>query len=648
MRLRMQGQDLDLPSPDLDTKPMLKAADFHQDPKVDNWVPALSIENYLTQKFSLSIPPWQREYTWDSGDADGQVQVLLEDLRNFYLNEEKTEYLMGAVILCDTNQEKHKYLIDGQQRTLTLYLLLMCCEKYLRKNKIYSQGDYLFQTRLHNMINASELEFTARVNFNQEKANLIMIKIHDWAKADSPEADSWLKEIDSYSHTQKNLLTVVQFFYKQLEEGKWIDNSELISAIDKIIRGVKVIQLVLDNQSEAIEVFDRINHRGMQLSGADLIKNQIFQMVPDDKFEEISLNWQSMVETLRKNASSKLQDPKYLLRAHAWTLWPTKTTYDELADKYVKIYFQKDKNDPSKFSDDLKTYAETLGDYSLLKHVKHGNLPELMTSKFLGSVQHYPVLLAGSAISSKETFLHLYRQVSARTALYVLSQERPPNFESIIPEWANKVREAGESASIADLDSIFVGKPFFPEDMVEQMRRNIANWRYGNSADRKKIRASISYMSWAMDSLIERHFEITEYFETRKPKGKVFGWDIDHVEPTASKTNTLSAELKDSIGNLVLLSPKDNRAAKNVDAFEKSPYYINSLLYLTKMMANEPITPKVDKVISGILEKLDVKPEWKLDNWNDDCVISRSAFYTEFLTQLVTLKIQVPVDKFKV
>jgi uncharacterized protein with ParB-like and HNH nuclease domain len=643
----MLGLDLDLRVLDLDTFTMLKAADFHLEKKVDNWVPALSIEHYFTQDFALSIPPWQREYTWDSSDADGQVPVLLEDLRNFYLNKGKEEYLIGAVILCDTNDEKNKHLIDGQQRSLTLYLLLMCCEKYLRKNRIYSAGDYLFQTRLHNVINASEMGFTARVTFNQEKANAIMVKIHDWAKADSPEADAWLKEIDSYSQTQKNLLTVVQFFYKQLEEGKWIEKSELIQAIDKIIKGVKVIQLVLDNQSEAIEVFDRINHRGMQLSGADLIKNQIFQMVTDEKFEEISVNWQAMVETLRKNTSAKLQDPKYLLRAHAWTLWPTKTTYDELADKYVKIYFQEDKNDAAKFSDDLKKYADTLGDYSQLKHSKFGNLPELMPSKFLGSVQHYPVLLAGASIASKESFLHLYRQVSARTALYVLSQERPPNFESIIPEWANSVREAGEDVSIQELDAIFKGKPSFPDEMVDQMRRNISNWRYGNSADRKKIRTAISYMSWAMDSLIDRHFEVTEYFETRKPKGKAFGWDIDHVEPTASKTNTLSPEFKDSIGNLVLLSPKDNRAAKNADAFEKTPYYVNSLLYMTKMMVNEPITPKVDKVLLGLLEKLDVTPEWKLDNWDDACVASRASFYTEFLTQLVTLKITIPIDKFK-
>jgi hypothetical protein len=252
-----------------------------------------------------------------------------------------------------------------------------------------------------------------------------------------------------------------------------------------------------------------------------------------------------------------------------------------------------------------------------------------------------------AGIDSKESFLHLYRQVSARTALYVFSQERPPNFESIIPSWANKIREAGKDVSVKDLDDIFSAEADFSEEMIAQMRTNIANWRYGVGSDKKKIRAAISYMSWALDSMNERHFEVTEYFETRKPKNSKYGWDIDHVEPTASKTNTLSPELKDSIGNLVLLSPKDNRAAKNADAFDKSDYYTNSLLYLTKTMPNKTITTGVDKIIHEVYKKLKVQPEWNLENWTDECVDSRKNFYTEFLTQLVTMKFKIPTDKFK-
>jgi hypothetical protein len=348
-----------------------------------------------------------------------------------------------------------------------------------------------------------------------------------------------------------------------------------------------------------------------------------------------------MVETLRKNKSTKLQDPKYLLRAHAWTIWKSKVTYDDLADKYVKEYFKT--NDPANFSESLKDYAEALAGFAELNHTSHGPLPQLMPAKFLGSVQHYPVLLAGNDIKKKDTFLHLYRQVSARTALYVFSQERPPKFESIIPIWANAIREAGPDVTITELNDIFKSSAPFLDEMIAQMRTNVANWTYGNGSDKKKIRAAISYMSYALDSMLERKFEVSQYFETKKPRKKQ-GWDLDHIEPTASKTNSLSPELKNSIGNLVLLSPPDNRAAKNTDAFDKLSYYDNSVLYLTKSVTETKITPKADKVISELLTKLNVERNWDLENWDDNSVLSRVNFYTEFLTALITLEIPVPED----
>jgi hypothetical protein len=91
-----------------------------------------------------------------------------------------------------------------------------------------------------------------------------------------------------------------------------------------------------------------------------------------------------------------------------------------------------------------------------------------------------------------------------------------------------------------------------------------------------------------------------------------------------------------------LLSPPDNRAAKAADAFDKVTYYDSSILYLTKTLTNNQITPKADKVIAELLGKLGVKHEWNLENWNDESVLSRTDFYTEFLTALVTLDLNLP------
>ena len=82
---------------------------------------------------SLSIPPYQRPYTWEPATA---VQ-LLDDLRDASQQQESrtdgtgdggsdanSSYVLGAVILHRDKQAGQTHVVDGQQRLLTLTMLL--------------------------------------------------------------------------------------------------------------------------------------------------------------------------------------------------------------------------------------------------------------------------------------------------------------------------------------------------------------------------------------------------------------------------------------------------------------------------------------------------------------------------------------------
>ena len=82
---------------------------------------------------SLSIPPYQRPYTWEPATA---VQ-LLDDLRDASQQQESrtdgtgdggsdanSSYVLGAVILHQDKQAGQTHVVDGQQRLLTLTMLL--------------------------------------------------------------------------------------------------------------------------------------------------------------------------------------------------------------------------------------------------------------------------------------------------------------------------------------------------------------------------------------------------------------------------------------------------------------------------------------------------------------------------------------------
>ena len=73
------------------------------------------------------IPNYQRGYKWSvkTGDEDSSVEYLLKSLKvaSYSSKNEQQFFLQGVTVVEDGD---NVVLIDGQQRTTTLYLLLWC------------------------------------------------------------------------------------------------------------------------------------------------------------------------------------------------------------------------------------------------------------------------------------------------------------------------------------------------------------------------------------------------------------------------------------------------------------------------------------------------------------------------------------------
>ncbi|UJF33742.1 DUF262 domain-containing protein [Paenibacillus hexagrammi] len=85
------------------------------------------IINAYLKEYDIYIPLIQRNYKWDSGTAS----KLAADLWKAYLNKQET-YTAGMITLHNELNGKMQ-LIDGQQRIITLYMLL----KYLKPHDEY-------------------------------------------------------------------------------------------------------------------------------------------------------------------------------------------------------------------------------------------------------------------------------------------------------------------------------------------------------------------------------------------------------------------------------------------------------------------------------------------------------------------------------
>lgn len=632
----------------------------------------VNLEDYLSADRILMVPDYQRDYTWGVGDREDENQVvqLLEDLSQF-VKSDSDEYLLGLITLADTDKTVSglpvKYIVDGQQRTVTLSILLMCAYEYLQILNKNKSGTGLFYARLLKMFSVVEghMPKGLRIRFSQEDSNKILQKVHNWSFSviEDPKVKAEILErnesdnSESMDSTMENLLDAREYLSEQLHTKQWFEG-DFEAVLEKIFMGVKFLELEISDGAEALGIYDKMNNRGLALSSADLIKNQLFVNVPNGKkYEEISVTWNEMSKTLKKHGPKKFQDPEFLVRSHAAMTWGTTVRESELAKKY-QDYFAGDsklpgnlqKLDPVAFVQKLKHYAEET--LTMCSDEADGN--ELVfAARFLGAVQHFPLLLAADGIKHKEPKSHFLNQVGARALLQVLSKEHPPHVESIYPPWSHAVAKAGPDVTIEELNVIYGKFAFAKGDASKLTEKEIKDyqkerftaldsqidtWLY-NSSSKRKIKAALALVSWWMDKKLdgEHAFQIGDYLRLRTASTRK-KWDIDHILANECKIISMSDEQRNGIGNLVLLEDKKNKSASNIAPDKKGDVYATKSSLTFTILTHNQKQSVYEKQLNPILKSIGWDSiKWDLSKWSSESVISRTDFIKKILGKILLL-----------
>ena len=637
----------------------------------------VSLSTYLQKDRVLVVPPWQREYKWGSGEVTNKDQVnrLLEDLDEF-VQSPAEQYFMGLLTLTNTehsiDNKTVNYIVDGQQRTVTMQIFLMCCYEYLsRKNSaMIPVGDANLYVTLENLVSFPSSHGPAglRVRFDQSGANTILQRIHTWMMStvtDPIEKDKIFDSSNPVSSTQDNLLEVRKFFSDELENidsvtgrCKWF-GGEVHKAITKIISGLQFIELKISDEQEAMDIYNKMNSRGMALDSADLIKNQLFAYVKDDKtFDEISDNWNTMSDSLRGHKATRLKDPVFLVRSFAGTLWGRPHRDKELAITFGKYLSGKVNIDrpEMEFLGDSLDFVEELRDLAQ-DSVKCTNeissYPLLVAAQKIGAVQHFPLVLAGKYLRTEALRRHFYNQVGARAILQILSKEHPPHVEHIYPAWASRVFEHKNTQSTEELDAIYRDYAFkrgeasqeeiaaYKAERESILDSQVASLNYEISSHKRKIAFILAILSWYLDQRepIEHTLRLTDYLNLKSvdpATDKWVKWELDHIAANALNDNLISQESKQGIGNLVLLNHKKNRGAGNSEPESKKHIYtVRSSLVLTKITDYETLK-KYEKDLKKMASfQVALNNPWDLNNWTKMSISNRALYLRSVLNELL-------------
>lgn len=246
---------------------------------------------------NLCIPPYQRPYRW----TENNVRQLLEDVQQS-MNAGKKNYRIGSVILYNNKKENTLDntldIVDGQQRLTTLFLLWKLC---------------------------GVLEgYSCPLSFGSE----------------------------SYESLKNNYA----FIKEWLEENIGNDKKRYITYIFDACDFVKI---VVDDLTEAFQMFDSQNGRGKDLEAYNLLKAyHIRAMEMESREEKIRCDkrWE---EATQYDPTSKIKvDPnidilKQLFNEQLYRsrVWSRQESAGEFSKKHIDEFkgFTIDKNHPAMF-----------------------------------------------------------------------------------------------------------------------------------------------------------------------------------------------------------------------------------------------------------------------------------------------------------
>lgn len=79
------------------------------------------------------IPDYQREYAW----GDDELGDFWDDLESTMNDNDGMPHFFGQIVVHDDEKAKYKYIIDGQQRTITSVIFLRTLQLFYED--IYDQ-----------------------------------------------------------------------------------------------------------------------------------------------------------------------------------------------------------------------------------------------------------------------------------------------------------------------------------------------------------------------------------------------------------------------------------------------------------------------------------------------------------------------------
>ncbi|MFJ4790976.1 DUF262 domain-containing protein [Streptomyces sp. NPDC088794] len=258
----------------------------------------------LFRDVTYEIDYYQRDYTW----GEDEVRILLRDLceafgswsRNAaFLRRPQTapQYFLGPFVYYEPS-EKQRYLVDGQQRFVTLHLL------FLQLRLSAQEAGYpRVVDRLNRVITIDGDRFSVGITDHDP----VLRAVSEGRKYETGAGDSL---------SRRNLWARSQQIESQLMEE--LDAEKLHLFTEWLLDRVVLVGIRAASADHGYRMFETMNDRGARLTAVDLLKSHLLSHVGSGE-DQLNSQWQEMLRELttdREDPSAASRFIKAYLLAH--------------------------------------------------------------------------------------------------------------------------------------------------------------------------------------------------------------------------------------------------------------------------------------------------------------------------------------------
>lgn len=478
----------------------------------------MTVTKLFAQEF-YAVPDYQRDYEW----TNAQNTTLLDDLYTIVVDKSINNHFLGAIVtipyeegnavnkvvdLDDYSIEKQsiKHVVDGQQRLTSISILIKAIYDSLDEESI----DKTFKDNYLNMIRPL---FQGSAYDNQGNPAPRLILNGNTGRCYNGEILKIKKEHyhKGYKGSKRMIVAYKTFkneiAKKKMEliyDGTFSSEREYYKRLIEVAKQkILFVEIECDASSDAFQVFDSLNGKGLDLTAADRIKNVMMSWSPLGKGVQ---KWDALVQLVKEEYLASFFVSLFFYQDGK------RVSKNKLPESFKNYYRESAQNDFDYFYNELKNDAII---YGQLRNNNTGNqnLNEiLMDIQALRLDQVYVMLFAaakrqGKAIFNSKEYLDFSKELLALIVRMQVCEKSMNKLDPIFSDYINMLKN--QNASLKVVTSKIKEKKlliapdnqfkldfakFAPKDTkVEEFYvRNIENYRRKLEGNRSRIQRGLT------------------------------------------------------------------------------------------------------------------------------------------------------------